>query len=299
MKNNRILEIYFRLLNNQRVSVKELAAEKEVSERTILRDISDLKNFLQEKNSDIVYDRKEKAYILKDEDSQKLNKSEILGITKILLESRAFLKGEMYSIIDKLIKQCSSEKDYKLIYNLINNEKFHYLELQHKKSFINKLWDLGEAIQKHKKIELIYTNLNKNESKQIIKPIGLMFSEFYFYLLAYTEEFYDKEESCPIIYRVDRIKKFKILDKNFSTHLSSKNRFEEGEFRKKISFMRYGELREVKFKCHKNSLEAVLDKIPTAKIKEESEGYYLIIAKVFGYGIDMWLRSQGDNVEVL
>ena len=47
------------------------------------------------------------------------------------------------------------------------------------------------------------------------------------------------------------------------------------------------------------SVEAVLDRLPTAKILDEKDGIYTISAEVFGKGIDMWLRSQGDMVEVI
>lgn len=65
MKNQRILDIYLRLLNNKEVNRKKLAQEYEVSERSIHRDISDLRNFLISTNnlSEIVYDDKTNGYI--------------------------------------------------------------------------------------------------------------------------------------------------------------------------------------------------------------------------------------------
>jgi len=45
--------------------------------------------------------------------------------------------------------------------------------------------------------------------------------------------------------------------------------------------------------------EAVLDRLPTAKVLSEDNGVYVVSAEVFGKGIDMWLRSQGDCVEVM
>ena len=54
-----------------------------------------------------------------------------------------------------------------------------------------------------------------------------------------------------------------------------------------------------KFRYKGSSVEAVLDRLPTAKILEEKDGVYTISAEVFGKGIDMWLRSQGDMVEVM
>lgn len=38
--------------------------------------------------------------------------------------------------------------------------------------------------------------------------------------------------------------------------------------------------------------------LPTAKIISEEDGKYVISAEVLGDGIDMWLRSQGDNIKI-
>ena len=46
-------------------------------------------------------------------------------------------------------------------------------------------------------------------------------------------------------------------------------------------------------------MEAVLDRLPTAKIIRETEQGLLIEAEVFGDGVDMWLRSQGEWIEVV
>ena len=60
-----------------------------------------------------------------------------------------------------------------------------------------------------------------------------------------------------------------------------------------------GKLQRVKFLYKGDSLEAVLDRLPTAKILNEEDGVYTISAEVFGKGIDMWLKSQGDLVEII
>ena len=46
-------------------------------------------------------------------------------------------------------------------------------------------------------------------------------------------------------------------------------------------------------------MQAVLDKLPTAKIIERNGGKYLIEAEVYGDGIKMWLLSQGSWVKVV
>ena len=305
MKNQRILDIYLRLLNNKEVNRKKLAQEYKVSERSIHRDISDLRTFLLSTNnlSEIIYDDKTNGYILQNEDNQKLTNSEILAVCKILLDSRAFLKTEMTGIIDKLIKQCVPKESYLKVSKLIENEKFHYIELQHKKEFLENLWEIGEAVQKHLKMEIEYEKIDKTIVKRTILPVGIMFSEYYFYVLAHIDRidkekyFENKDDVFPTIYRIDRIQDFKILEEHFP--IPYKERFEEGEFRKRVQFMTGGKLRKLKFKYFGNSLEAVLDKIPTAQVIDEIENGYLMSAEVFGNGIDKWILSQGKDIEMV
>ena len=60
-----------------------------------------------------------------------------------------------------------------------------------------------------------------------------------------------------------------------------------------------GRLRTIKFIYKGTSIEALLDKIPTAKVLEANKDTYLIFAQVFGNGIDRWILSQGDAIEVI
>lgn len=60
-----------------------------------------------------------------------------------------------------------------------------------------------------------------------------------------------------------------------------------------------GKLQKVVFKYFGTDVDAVLDRLSTAIIRSEDEGIFTISAEVFGKGIEMWLRSQGDLIEVL
>ena len=306
MKDIRLLELYDRLLKNEDIDIKKYAKENNINIRTAERDIRTIRNFLAKKNkTELIHNSKKKKYQLTyTEDSINLTKSEILAISKILLASRAFLKDEISLIIDKIAKQCGSEEDLKSIQNLLNNEKSYYVELQHKKSFINNIWSFGQAIKSKKKIEISYKKMDGKIVKRIIDPVGLMFSEFYFYLLAYIENidkekyFSNKDDEYPTIYRVDRIEDFDVLNEKFIPTLYT-NRFQEGKFRKQVQFMTGGRLRTIKFIYKGTSIEAVLDKIPTAKAKEIDKNIYEIKAEVFGNGIDRWMFGQGDAIEVI
>lgn len=104
-------------------------------------------------------------------------------------------------------------------------------------------------------------------------------------------------DAFPTIYRIDRIKRLKVLKEQF--HIPYKDRFEEGEFRKRVQFMYGGKLQRVKFRYKGDSIEAVKDRLPTAEILSHDENGYVVTAEVFGTGIEMWLKSQGDNVKIL
>lgn len=100
-----------------------------------------------------------------------------------------------------------------------------------------------------------------------IQPVGIMFSEYYFYLTAFLEDkadFDNPDDLFPTIYRVDRIRSFKVLDEHF--HVPYRDRFEEGEFRKRVQFMYGGKLEHIKFRYTGPSIEAVLDRLPTAEV---------------------------------
>ena len=306
MKDMRLLELYNRLLKNYDIDVEEYAKENGVSTRTVERDIKCIKDFLadnEDKSRKIIRNKK-KYQLTYAKDSVNLTKSEILAISKILLASRAFLKDEISLIVDKFVKQCGPGQDLDLIQELLKNEKFHYIELQHKKSFINCIWDLGEAIKDRKKVEIAYKKMDGNMVRRVIDPVGLMFSEYYFYLLAHIENidkekyFCNKDDEYPTIYRLDRIEDFQVLKEKYIPTLY-KNRFQEGLFRKQVQFMTGGKLRKLKFIYKGSSIEALLDKIPTAKAKEIGKNIYEIKAEVFGNGIDRWILSQGDAIKVI
>ena len=68
-----------------------------------------------------------------------MTNSEILAVSKILLESRAFTNRELKTILDKLVEGYVPIKNMKLVSELIANEKYHYVELNHKEYIQDKL----------------------------------------------------------------------------------------------------------------------------------------------------------------
>lgn len=309
-KTKRVLGLYQKLMNGQIINKAEEAQIYGVNERSIQRDIKDIRSFLDSNfeqsgiENTVIYDRINKGYKLEQLDKVKLSNSEILAICKILLDSRAFTKYEMSSMVRRLIDFCVPKTNQKLVRDLIANEEYYYIEPKHKTDFLEKMWDIGQAIRENQYLEIKYHKRKDNATVvRKIQPLALMFSEYYFYLTAFIDDeeikanFEVINDSFPTIYRIDRIQEYKVLNERF--HIPYNNRFEEGEFRKRVQFMYGGKLQRVKFLYKGDIIEAVLDRLPTAKIINEEDGIYTISAEVFGKGIDMWLRSQGNLVEII
>ena len=304
-KVERIINLYNRLAEGEVLNKADEAARFEVNERSIQRDLEDIRAYFAndpESNRELIYDRTQKGYVLVQNQKKSLTNSEILTVCKILLESRSLTKEEMYPIIDKLLQCCVPYGNYKKVSDLIGNEKFHYLEPHHGKKFVDTMWDIGSAVNEHRLMRIRYQKLKEPDKvMRMIQPVGIMFSEYYFYLCAYmsaSEETPDvPKRPFPTIYRLDRIAEYEILDEHF--HVPYADRFEEGEFRKRIQFMFGGELRTIKFLYKGLSIEAVLDRFPTAEVLQHDDKGWLVKAAFYGDGVDIWLRGQGDLIEVV
>ena len=169
-KYDRILSLYSMLNNGEVVDKQQMANEYGVATRTIQRDLNDIRAFFFDntlgidQGKEIVYDRSGGGYRMVDSKGEKLTKGEILAVCKILLESRSLVKQEMLPIIDKLVRCCTLPKNQKQVTELINNEKFHYIEPRHGVKFTDKLWELGTAIREQRVIEIEYSRLKNKET---------------------------------------------------------------------------------------------------------------------------------------
>lgn len=300
-----LLFIYNQLKEGKIVRKNDIIDKFNINERTFYRYIKNIRDFVAEQsnselvNEEVITDREKGSYIFKRERERNLNVREVLAISKVLLESRAFIKNEIEGMISKILDNCIYE-DKENIKHIIGNELINYVSPQHGKELLDKLWRISNAINEQKVLDIGYFKLDidgklhDKASRRIVYPQGILFSEYYFYLIAFIE---GKSYEYPTIYRVDRIGDLIITDKKYKVDYSK--RFQDGEFRKLIQFMQTGELERIKFKFTGGSIEAVLDRLPNAKVVKEKQGEYIVETNMFGKGIKMWLLSQGDSVEVL
>lgn len=293
---SRTLEILFRVVRGEEISVKKLADEHNVSTKSISRDIAKIKDFLADNrdltgNAELFYSHGSKVYRLISDEF--LTAKELFAIAKAMLGTRAFSKKEATGLIDKFKKFTTADDRHKLGI-IVGKELHHYCEVKHDcDSVTNNLWKLVNVLHKKKEVTIHYRKIDLSLLEKRIQPVSLIFSEYYFYLIAYYPGKYDE----PRFFRVDRITDIIEHRKRFNAEKIPN--FDEGLLRKRCQFMFFGPLRKIRFQFTGPSVQAVLDRLPTAKIVEREKGTYIIEAETHGNGIKMFLLSQGTWMKVL
>lgn len=297
-KTNRMLDIFFRALKGEALSIRELADEFHTSSRSISRDISSMNIYLAEHrdtvgNAELIYDAKPKKYLLHMDDF--LSGKEMLLILKMLLACRTLSKPELTTLIKKL-ESHATPKDKKKLKKIIGKEFCNYTEIQHDcNSTLNNLWEITNYIEKKQFISITYIKMNREIVEHRIMPLSLIFSEYYFYLIACETD--NNEVSVPKYFRIDRI--VNVVAHRDYFHLSPSQEYDESLLRKRSQFMWPGPLRHIRFEFYGPSVQSILDRIPTAKIIKKIPSGYLIEAEVYGDGIKMFLLSQGAWIKVI
>ena len=137
--------------------------------------------------------------------------------------------------------------------------------------------------------------MDRSEVVRRLIPSAVMFSEYYFYLVAYDLE---TENHIAKYFRIDRTKS--ITECRERIQIDKKYDFDEVELREKNQFMFPGNVMKITFEFTGPSVQAILDHLPTAKVIEKDGNKSIIIAEVnYGGCIIMYLLSQGSWVRVL
>lgn len=307
---NRMIRMLADLYGGKGICMEQVMNEYKVSKRSIQRDFKEIRDFLEEDDLSgartLVYDDDKGLYVAKPPLSTYLSEKEVYIIIKMLMESRGLNNQELDQIIDKLVVSClATDQEQVHFKNIINRERIAYVAPRHGKDLIDKVWEIQEHVENHSVLEIDYTRVTGGPVTRMVVPVGIVFSELYFYMIAFLVETKEErqrkghEEFWPIIYRVDRILDKRVVQEG-GFRIPYEKTFSEGEFRKRVQFMYNGPLRRLKFYCPNYSLEAVLDRLPTAEIVSQDEERTLVKAEVFGgEGINMWLKSQGEKIEVV
>ena len=296
-RRDRVLEIFFRGLRGEDLSVQRLADEYEVSTKSITRSLNDLKAFLADHrelvgNTELQYSHQDKCYRLYMDEF--LSNKELFALVEVMIGARAFSKEELLELTSKL-KRFTTPEDRTKLNELVRKELYHYPEVKHDCDSVQEyLWQLVNCISEKQEISIDYYRMDRKWVTHRLRPASVMFTDYYFYLIAYMAEgLTDK----PYYFRIDRIRQITVHRKKFTTEDTPA--FDEGLLRQRSLFMWPGKLQTIRFEFTGPSVQAVLDKLPTARIIERDGRKYLIEAEVYGKGIKMWLLSQGAWVKVV
>lgn len=297
-KQYRVLEVFFRAIRGEDISVQGLADEYGVSTKSVSRTIAELKAFLADHrdlvgNTELEYVHKDKCYRLVMEEF--LSSKELFALVEVLIGARAFSREELLTLVGKL-KGFTTGQDKARLSELVRRELYHYPEVRHDCASVQeRLWQVVNCITEQREITIEYYRMDRTWVTHRLRPASVLFTDYYFYLIAFvTQGKVDK----PYYFRLDRIKDVTRHRTTFTTDAIPD--FDEGLLRKRSLFMWPGPLRTIRFEFSGPSVQAVLDKIPTAKIVERmGNRRYLIEAETYGDGIKMWLLSQGAWVKVI
>ena len=298
LKQNRVTELFLRAIKGESLSAQNLAIEYGVSTLSISRDITALKQFLADHReiigyAELEYSNADHCYTLQMDHF--LSNKELFAITKVLIGSRAFNQHDLLELIKKL-KSNTTASDRAKLDTLIQKELYHYSEVGSDcPSVIDHLWKLTDCIERKNTITITYYKMNRIIVTHRIKPVSIMFSEYYFYLIAYKCD--TDTPNSPIYFRIDRITNITIHRETYT--LTASQDINEGKLRKMSQFMWPGPTRRIVFEFSGPSVQAILDRIPTAKIIDRYQNISVIEANVFGNGIKMFLLSQGSWIKVL
>lgn len=287
----RQLTIYQTLLTGAPVTKKDLVERFDVDERSIQRDISNIRNFIAEENLELEleYRRSTKAYQLVGK-TQTFGKAHVLALVKILLASRAFNKDETEQLIELLLARLEPGEQRELNW-IIKNEQSNYLPLTSATELLKPLWDFSLYIVRSQAVDITYTKQRGEKVTRTIVPKAVIFSDYYFYVVSYNPK-YDSD----LFYRLDRIKEWYPSDEKIK--IEHKDRYEDGKLRKKIQYMTPGDQKKIRFEFT-GILEAALDRFPMSKVIENDGKKALLEVETIDQGAKMWLLSQGKRVKIV
>lgn len=281
----RVAEILLQLLAGKVLNKKQLVEEYQVEPKTIQRDMSKIRNLL-ENNLDYELSQEIKGqYRLNSK--KRLSDAELLVVLKILLESRSLSTEEMDNLTSKL-KELSNNPT--MLRDLTRNEMIQYEGITQDplQPTIN---DLMRAILTNNEIEFDYFRNGESKHRRVL-PVSIYFSEYYFYLVGHYLKY-----NRFLNFRIDKMSEIQVTTQK--RIVPYKDRFQEGDFRKRTQFAFSGEQNQIRI-LFKQDPQVVLDCFPSARIcRVLSDGWEIEFEVEYSYGVLMWLLSQGDQLQVL
>ncbi len=277
MKNNRLFRILYYILENGKVTARELSDKFEVSVRTIYRDIDSLSGAgipiyaIQGKNGGIEIAEEfvlSKSLLTKDE------KEQIMVALHGLENINKVYENELLTKLSALFKMKNTNW-IEVDFNNWQNNKIHEKTFNEIKSAI-----LSKSI-----ISFSYFSSNKEETSRKVKPARLLFKGQDWYLYAFCLFRNDFR-----YFKLSRIKNLEVLSVKFEENFDSLALKKEIKYENTVC---------IKVKFERKVAFRVYDEL-SGDITEDDKGYlYAEIEIPNDYNLYNYIFSFGDGVEVL
>ena len=201
-KQERMLEIFFRGLRGEDISIQKLAVQYGVSTKSISRTINDIKAFLADHrelvgNTELQYSHRDKCYRLRMDEF--LTNQELFALIEVVIGARAFSKEELLLLTSKL-KAFTTTDDRAKLNELIRKELYHYTAVKHDcESVQDMLWQLVRCITEKREITVEYFRSDRAHTVHRLRPASVMFTDFYFYLIAFGTDGDTEKPLKPVL----------------------------------------------------------------------------------------------------
>lgn len=287
--------LYDKLMKGETVQKQSFISENSVTARSFDRDIEDIRLFLSDhlSGAELRYDHKQGGYTLSSQTVRPLKSDEYLAILKVLVGCRCLCRGELLSLVESLLQFVPADEQ-KSLYILIQNELDEYHGPNHHQALLNRIGELGKYISKRQILNIQYRKKGGEIVSRRVSPIGILFSEYYFYLVAFIG---NKEYTAPAFFRVDRITSITKANEVYPYSLLSA--YNVAYTNARLQFMFAGKQKTVELLAEASAMEAVLDRLPASRVESLENGKYRIVAEVHDKGFVHWALSQGTHIKIL
>ncbi len=233
-KYNRILQIYTRLQNGEVIDKNKEAERFGVHYRSIQRDIDALKKFFDQLSADgyaerkLLYSREKGGYFLKSCDPVPLSRDETLAACLTLIQSRAFTKDELLSIVGKLINALPDIQNRRLLKSLVADDLSRGYEKSGGRSILGMIFTLSSAAHERTCLNVTLCDDEGEPFCKRIKPLWITLRDSYFYLIGLPDNGgVATLDTPPEVCRVDKIVDIELLGETFAPPFRDKEQEEE------------------------------------------------------------------------
>lgn len=290
-KVTRMLFLYSKLINGEKVNKTIFCFENECSLRTFDRDIEDARMYLSESFSwqELKYDRRNDTYFIEGAGRQELEQMEFLFIERILYDTSVLRKDELDMLMLHLL---SNTRNYQ---TLLKNQALcidNYESPVHNNALLKMHGDLVTIIRQKKCIKIVYFKQGGKEVKNRILPCAVKYDLGYLYLIGFR---YGESDVYPAYYRLDRIHSF-VIDRYQTQEEQGKISSYMKNYANGITQMYGGEYVKIKLMCKKQYFSYIHDKFKKIEIIEEGDEFTTVRIATFEAGFVKWLISQPQEM---